>query len=141
MMLKARGGPIAITRARAILMAMAGGFMFRVMATSGSLISRLLGHRTRQEDGSGSRTTAGPGFLTNHGAGRRITMAGGFITAATGAGGLDQSMWAIVRCGLQRLSSLSALDTTQALGLDPSAGFRWGRMMLSIPGTDAASTA
>src|SRR5580765_5714074 len=135
MTLKDRREPIAITRARAILMAMADGFTFRVMAMSGSLINRLPGRHIRQEDGFGSHITAGHGFLTNPGAGRRITMAGGFITAATGAGGLDQSMWAIIRCGLRRLSSLSALDTTQALGLDPSAGFRWGRMMLSIPGT------
>jgi hypothetical protein len=65
-------------------------------------------------------------------------MAGGFTTAVTGAGGLDQSMWDIVRCGLRHLSSLSALDTTQALGLDPLAGSRWARMMRFIHGMDAA---
>src|SRR5580765_2890444 len=121
MTLKDRGEPIAITRALAIWMVMAGGFMFRVMAMSGSLISRLRGRHIRQEDGFGNHITAGRGFLTNPGAGRRITTAGGFITAITGAGGLGQSMWAIVRCGLRRLSSLSALDTIRALGLDPSA--------------------
>src|SRR5580765_7151975 len=138
MTLKDRREPIAITRARAILMAMADGFTFRVMAMSGSLINRLPGRHIRQEDGFGNHITAGHGFLTNHGDGRRITMAGGFITATTGAGGLDQSMWVIVLCGLQRLSSLSALDTTQALGLDPSAGSRWARMIRFIHGMGAA---
>ena len=74
----------------------------------------------------------------DRGVGPLITMAGGSITAAAGAGGLDRFTCIIVRCGRPRLSSLSALDTTPDSALAPLDGSPWARMTRFIPGTDAA---
>ena len=68
------------------------GFTSRAMATFGSLIRKPRGRHIRREDGYGNHITAGPGYLMSRGAGRHITMAAGFITATTGAGGLDRCM-------------------------------------------------
>src|SRR5689334_6448217 len=132
---------IAITPARTIWMLTAIGFMYRVMATFGSLIRKPHGPPIKREDGFGSHITVGPGYLTNRGVGPLITTAGGSITAAAGAGGLDRFTCIIVRCGRPRLFSLSALDTTPASALVPLDGSRWVRMTRFIPGTDAASIA
>src|SRR5579859_1931224 len=117
------------------------GFTSRVMATFGSLIRKQRGPRIKQEDGYGSHITVGPGYLTNRGVGPLITMAGGFITTALGAGGLDQFTYIIVRCGRLRLYSSSALDTIPASALVPLDGSQWARMTRFIRGTDAASIA
>src|SRR5205085_7778722 len=101
--------PIAITPARTIWMLTDIGFTSRVMATCGSLIRKQRGPHIRREDGCGSHIMAGLGYLTNRGAGRLITTAAGFITAAAGAGGLDRFTFIIVRCGHRRLFSSSAL--------------------------------
>src|SRR5438270_5116173 len=122
-------------------MSMAGGFTFRDMATSGSHIRKQPGPHIKQEDGFGSPTTAGRGSVTSLGAGHHITMAGGFITATTGAGGPDRSMFTTVRYGLRHSSFLSASDSTPASALAPLDGSPWVRMILFIPGTDAISTA
>src|SRR5689334_10463230 len=117
------------------------GFMSRATAMCGSPIRKPRGPHTKREDGSGSHIMVGPGYLTNRGVGPLITMAGGSITAAAGAGGLDRFTFIIVRCGRLRLFSLTALDTTPASALVPLDGSRWVRMTRFIPGTDAASIA
>src|SRR5579864_3401372 len=117
------------------------GFTSRAMATCGSLIRKLRGPHIKREDGYGSHITVGPGYLTNRGVGPLITMEGGSITAAVGAGGLDRFTFIIVRCGRRRLYSLSALDTTPASALAPLDGSPWVRTILTIPGTGAASIA
>src|SRR5579871_1165187 len=124
-----------------ILMSTAGGFTSRAMATFGSLIRKQRGPHTRQEDGSGSHITAGPGCLMSRGDGRLTITGGGFIMAILGAGGRDRSMCTTVRCGLRHSSSLSASDIIPALALAPSDGFPWARMIRFIRGTDAASIA
>src|SRR6266571_3520123 len=133
--------PIAITPVPTIWMLTAIGFTSQAMATCGSLIRKRRGPHIRREDGFGSHITVGPGFLMSLGAGRLITTAAGFITAAAGAGGLDRFTCIIVRCGRRRLFSSSALDTTQVSALAPSDGSLWVRTILSIRGTDAASIA
>src|SRR6185437_5753924 len=105
----------------------------------GNLIRKQRGPHIRREDGFGNHITAGLGCLMSRGAGRHITMVGGFITEITGAGGLDRFMWAIVRCGLRHLYSLLASAFMQALVSATSDGSQWGRMITIIPGTDAAS--
>src|SRR6476660_7192351 len=124
-----------------ILIATDTGFTSRDMATFGSLIRKQPGPHIKPEDGFGSLITAGHGSHMSHGAGRHITMAGGFIIAIHGAGGLDLFMLVTVRCGLRHSSSLSASGIIPASALAPSDGFPWDLTIRFIPGTDAASIA
>src|SRR5260221_14642362 len=66
---------------------MAGGSTPRVMARYGNLCKGLDGLLIRQAVGSGSLITAGHGFRTSPGAGRRITMDAGSIPAGSWGGG------------------------------------------------------
>src|SRR5580765_5509149 len=132
---------IAITPAQTIWMLTDIGFTSRAMAMCGSLIRKPRGPHIKREDGYGSHITVGPGYLMNRGVGPLITMEGGSITAARGAGGLDRCTGIIVRCGRPRLFSSLALDTTQASALVPLDGSLWARMTRFIRGTDAASIA
>src|SRR5579859_3346916 len=116
------------------------GYGCRAMEMFGSRITpEQAGRLIRRADGCGSQAGAGPGLATSRGAGRRITMAAGSITATAGAGGLGRSLLATGRCGRPRSSSLSDSDTTLRLALDRLGGSRWGRTILSSPGGEEGS--
>src|SRR5712672_3482293 len=105
-----------------ILMVMAAGFTFRVMAMFGSHIRKHRGPHIKPDAGYMSPTTAGPGFPTKVGVGHLTITAGGFIIATHGAGGRARSTRTTVPSGRRHLSSLSASDTTPASALAPLNG-------------------
>src|SRR6266700_4234187 len=119
---------------------MAAGSTPRVMARYGNLCKGLDGLLIRQAVGSGSLITAGHGFRTSPGAGRRITMDAGSIPAVPGAGGQDRSTLTIARCGRLPLCSLSALVTIRDLASVPLAGSRLARLILTTHGMAVALT-
>src|ERR1700733_1816068 len=69
---------------------MAAGRMPRITVRYGCRMSPRIGRRIVMATGFTSRTTAGPGLATSHGAGPRITTGAGCRTAARGRGGRDR---------------------------------------------------
>ena len=147
---KAGSTLILTTRARRIWMRTANGRMSPTTATCGFPQRAPVGLLIGMAVGCMNPTTAGPGFLMSPGDGRRITTDAGSSMAGTGAGGRAQYMRGISLCGRRHTfhSSVSAEeDGESALDSDLAAasavwvGFRSARVIASIHGTGAASTA
>src|SRR5437763_1588955 len=126
-----------------ISMPTATGITFPDMAQYGRLPKPQAGRRISMDAGYGNPTMAGPGFLMSRGVGRHITMGAGSFARVIGIGGRDQCMCRIALCMPRLMCSLLALDIIRILGLALalSDGCPAARMIISIPGMDAASTA